>query len=507
LVDTECGAFCGEASDTAGHCVDWAPAETNPACAGYDLTVGVGCAGTIVICNRGTVAAPTDINIVHYPYTAGVDPYAVCNPTLPGTASYCATPGPIAPGECIDVTSCTNLTTGPRAIMVNPPGAGQVSECLATSCMNNWSIWNPVACTGPTCQVTYTAPTSCQFAVPFTHDVNDTPTATYATGDPNDAPQTMTQVASAADCTTGLQWYWTDATEASITLCPATCSNLTSGADQCNASGVEYYNAASGRCYMFNATSVDWNTARAGCQTNSWKGDLAAITTAAEQTFVQTLVATEALGPAWLAGKDDVTEGYFYWATGDPWIYSYLTAGEPGGGENPRDCVIMLQNGYWDDDQCGGNQHYVCERGRLPKKIAFSKPCPAFYGTENHAEVYEPNCGAGKAVQWGFLGWDADTPSDSSVEFRFRSAIDVASLSSASWQFVGVASASLGNEICSITAPTASCPADLFTALDGLPSARYPVGELEIRTIPSTNGSNSAAVNTWTVTYSCVDSE
>jgi hypothetical protein len=202
-----------------------------------------------------------------------------------------------------------------------------------------------------------------------------------------------------------------------------------------------------------------------------------------------------------------VSEGYWAWATGEPWIFSAWDATQPdnSGGEN---CLERQRSdGNWNDVPCTFNQHRLCERAKLPKLLSIDAPCPPTFGPGTYTDTYEPNCGPGKAVQWGFLGWTTSTPSDSPVEFSFKVAADLASLPSIMYIPVGTASAANTNEICSITAPSGSCPIDLFVSLGGLPNARYPVAQIQIVTNPASGGTPSPTVTDWTITYSCVDSE
>lgn len=146
-VESICGARCDpdDASNSAGTCTPWYPGETNPACTGVDLAVGVPCDGVIPVCNHGQTAAPAGVKIVHFP--ANSQQYPACNPNQahPQMKS-CTTTQPIPPGECINVTNCPGLS-GNREIMVNP---GQpIAEC---SCLDNWSLFSSgESCIEPIC--------------------------------------------------------------------------------------------------------------------------------------------------------------------------------------------------------------------------------------------------------------------------------------------------------------------------------------------------------------------
>ncbi|AUX43909.1 keratin associated protein 5-1 [Sorangium cellulosum] len=150
-VETVCGQTCPQ----QGVCKSYLPGDTNPACAGVDLTIGVPCGGTVPVCNRGNTQAPAGINIHRYNAGAGQLPSSApnriqnsCSPA--GGTLACTTTEPIEPGECISVAGCTGLTDG-MELIVNPPGAGHIAEC---QCANNGSIYQSDSCQSPGCTAT-----------------------------------------------------------------------------------------------------------------------------------------------------------------------------------------------------------------------------------------------------------------------------------------------------------------------------------------------------------------
>ncbi|XXX81988.1 DNRLRE domain-containing protein [Sorangium sp. So ce134] len=156
LAEQECGSTCSaDPGVQQGLCKAYLPNQTNPACSGVDLTVGVPCGGTIPVCNRGNTPAPAGIEIHRYPAGAGQLPSSApsrvlnsCSPT--GGTLACATAEPIAPGECISVAGCTGVADG-MELIVNPPGPGQIAEC---QCANNGSIYQSAVCESPGCIAT-----------------------------------------------------------------------------------------------------------------------------------------------------------------------------------------------------------------------------------------------------------------------------------------------------------------------------------------------------------------
>jgi len=147
-VTSVCHSQCltAEPARGAAQCVPWFPGETDAACAGVDLSVGVPCAGHVPVCNHGTLEAPAGLRLLHLP--RGTGQYASCSPALGGLdVGECFTEQAIPAGACIDVQGCAGLS-GDREIMVNPPGPAQVPEC---SCEDNWSVYQEGACSAPLC--------------------------------------------------------------------------------------------------------------------------------------------------------------------------------------------------------------------------------------------------------------------------------------------------------------------------------------------------------------------
>ncbi|XP_005917437.1 macrophage mannose receptor 1 [Haplochromis burtoni] len=121
-------------------------------------------------------------------------------------------------------------------------------------------------------------------------------------------------------------------------------------------------------CYLFNYLSMrTWAEARADCVNQG--GDLLSITEPFEQTFIQALIQQSPTGISmWMGGHDSMTEGGWEWTDGSPFRFIHWNAGNPDDyyGE---DCLSMLiNNGYWNDDNCEYKRGYICKRrGRTPE--------------------------------------------------------------------------------------------------------------------------------------------
>ncbi|XP_015231842.1 PREDICTED: macrophage mannose receptor 1-like [Cyprinodon variegatus] len=121
-------------------------------------------------------------------------------------------------------------------------------------------------------------------------------------------------------------------------------------------------------CYLLNYLSMrTWAEARADCVNQG--GDLLSITEPFEQTFIQALIQQTPTGISlWMGGHDSVTEGGWEWTDGSPFRYIRWNAGNPDDylGE---DCLtILINNGYWNDDNCESKRGYICKRrGKTPE--------------------------------------------------------------------------------------------------------------------------------------------
>jgi hypothetical protein len=122
-------------------------------------------------------------------------------------------------------------------------------------------------------------------------------------------------------------------------------------------------------------------------------------------------------------------------------------------------------------------------------------------------QTYEGACDPGRATQWGYLAWDAVTPSDSSVTLYARTAETAAELTEdLEWTELAVINGSTGNELCALGG-TPECTVALYPALGGIPEARFPVLELRAVLVPNSTKTAGAVLNSWEVTYTCLDDE
>jgi hypothetical protein len=116
-------------------------------------------------------------------------------------------------------------------------------------------------------------------------------------------------------------------------------------------------------------------------------------------------------------------------------------------------------------------------------------------------QIYEAVCDDA-TVQWGFFTFAADTPDDSSIAFRLRTAASEDEIAAAAYVDLVTASTALRTDRCSFTGPP-PCPIDLFVMLEGAPRAHQPVAELEAVLYPASSDGSVPSVEEFNLNYSC----
>jgi hypothetical protein len=150
--------------------------------------------------------------------------------------------------------------------------------------------------------------------------------------------------------------------------------------------------------------------------------------------------------------------------------------------------------------QCG-NDWSVYSAGNAC--VTYGAPVPE----ATFVETYAPSCPAGTRVQWGFLAYEADVPSDASGSARI--AIDARAKVSAA---VSAAPARLARvpathpASCSLGGP-APCPVDLFAELGSAAAAHAEQMVVTFKLTPTPSGAKAPVVKSWQITYSCPPSE
>jgi hypothetical protein len=127
--------------------------------------------------------------------------------------------------------------------------------------------------------------------------------------------------------------------------------------------------------------------------------------------------------------------------------------------------------------------------------------CPAYKGNGVFKQTYEAKCTFDQSPQWGFIGWDATQPANTSIKFKVRTAETLAGLTNAA--FIDIASVPTDPAVCPLSGP-APCPKDMYATL-GVPAVHHPYLELEVDTIAYQ--SSAPTVNDFKITYSCTDNQ
>lgn len=121
---------------------------------------------------------------------------------------------------------------------------------------------------------------------------------------------------------------------------------------------------------LVDSYAITWNDAQAGAQAIGMGWDLATITSAAEQAFIDANVFGNLSGEYWIGGyQNPLTEptatAGWSWVTGEAWNYTNWSAGEPNDNTGPASEQYLGANWngwYWNDEGALGNiAGYVAE--------------------------------------------------------------------------------------------------------------------------------------------------
>uniref|UniRef100_A0A3B5Q8R4 C-type lectin domain-containing protein n=1 Tax=Xiphophorus maculatus TaxID=8083 RepID=A0A3B5Q8R4_XIPMA len=121
------------------------------------------------------------------------------------------------------------------------------------------------------------------------------------------------------------------------------------------------------KCYFFSTDTKTWTEANAYCIEQG--SNLMSIQDIQERgSFSVSLNLLSLIQQAptgislWMGGHDSITEGGWEWTDGSPFRYIRWNAGNPDDyfGE---DCLsILINDGYWNDDNCQNKRGYICKR-------------------------------------------------------------------------------------------------------------------------------------------------
>lgn len=101
-----------------------------------------------------------------------------------------------------------------------------------------------------------------------------------------------------------------------------------------------------GHWYAATQFSFSWDKAEVYAQ--SFGGHLATIRNAAENSWVQGILAPAA--ESWIGYNDVAVEGAWQWASGDPATFTNWAAGEPNNAGNEDNATFLPGSGEWNDN-------------------------------------------------------------------------------------------------------------------------------------------------------------
>jgi len=119
-------------------------------------------------------------------------------------------------------------------------------------------------------------------------------------------------------------------------------------------------------CYYERRYLVNFVTANSFCDNikGGWpdNGHLVVINDAAENSYVQQLIASHGFEWCWIGLHDMYSEGRYEWVDGQASSYTNYKPGEPNNNRGREDCTYMDQDsGRWNDTPCSATPSLCCE--------------------------------------------------------------------------------------------------------------------------------------------------
>ena len=188
----------------------------------------------------------------------------------------------------------------------------------------------------------------------------------------------------------------------------------------------------------------------------------------------------------------------------------------PGDGSAPVLLPLLARaddcgEGWYYDDPTDPTSAALCPdtcdavQSDLQAQVKMVIGCASPYEPTDFSERYVGTCPSAEALQWGFFTYDADLESGAEIRFEARTAGTEEELEEAEWVEVATATDELAK--CGLGGPLPACPVNLYAALDGPPAAKAPYLELRAILEPNDSRTSQATLNSWELTYTCVDDE
>ncbi|XP_041458722.1 macrophage mannose receptor 1-like isoform X2 [Lytechinus variegatus] len=122
------------------------------------------------------------------------------------------------------------------------------------------------------------------------------------------------------------------------------------------------YDETSQNCYLFKYSEYkSWLDAREYCQTQG--GDLASITSPAEQSYINGRLFFTTENDMWIGGTDFTKEGGWEWTDGSGFGYLNWAPDEPNNVGSSEHCMeIFTKTDTWNDNQCERQRGFICKK-------------------------------------------------------------------------------------------------------------------------------------------------
>ncbi|XP_057361860.1 mannose-binding protein C isoform X2 [Manis pentadactyla] len=108
--------------------------------------------------------------------------------------------------------------------------------------------------------------------------------------------------------------------------------------------------------FLTNGETMSFNRVKALCA--QFQASVATPMNAEENKAIQRIASSRHV---FLGITDEETEGHFVDLSGRGLTYKNWKAGEPNDGANGEDCVMLLEDGMWNDISCSSSFLAVCE--------------------------------------------------------------------------------------------------------------------------------------------------
>lgn len=108
--------------------------------------------------------------------------------------------------------------------------------------------------------------------------------------------------------------------------------------------------------FLTNGETMSFNRVKALCA--QFQASVATPMNAEENKAIQRIASSRHV---FLGTTDEETEGHFVDLSGRGLTYKNWKAGEPNDGARGEDCVMLLEDGMWDDISCSSSFLAVCE--------------------------------------------------------------------------------------------------------------------------------------------------